>query len=309
MQHFTRLICRSSPRILLCLIFSTAIAFAKPKVDLVLDLDWTCIYPIPESEAATDPSSVIRADRQYFRMADFLIPVLRYLHRTGNYRISFYSGGGEVRNQQAIMEIYRRVNASFTNASPPYAPFKILSRPDLNQIGDPNQMPFAEAYKKDLQKLGSDTKLGWTVLVDDQAEFAMKGQERNMLYLGATYIDVVDYDTWSKTDRSGVVNRRYDPPDQMSWAMERSKLLYVVDLIETAVLNAEKSGREFIEIVAQLQTSARIAETGIQNDIGARFRARSLIQDQWQESSREQTVIADLKAWTATCEALSTARH
>jgi hypothetical protein len=280
-------------------------AFAERRIDLVFDLDWTSIYPIKDNEYSIDPSSVIKADRQYFRVADFLVPVLDFLHREGHYQISFYSGGSTERNETAVTEIYRRINSALKPGETPRRPFKILSRSDLNQVGDPQQLRFSEAYKKDITKLGPEASLDWTLLIDDQAEFATKGQERNLLYIGETYIDVADYDTWSNTNRSKEPNRKYDPPDRLRWAQERTKLLLVLDLIHRASSNASESGKSFVDEMDALRRSKLAGLDTTYELIAARLRSLALLRPELVNSSRERTTLNILKTWNSGCDALS----
>jgi hypothetical protein len=184
-------------------------------LDVVFDLDWTLIYNTTPELAKAEPKDTFKIDGHDYRFADHALEVLDLLRATPGIRLSYFSGGDAARNREVIKEIKRRVPVKF---------YRSLDTHHLHSVSDDTSLRFRERFKKDL---AGKFDLARVVLVDDVREFAFKGQEDLVLWLGETYEDWPRYELRSIDTRPA----QYFAPDFKAWAREREKLVRALGLI------------------------------------------------------------------------------
>ena len=209
-------------------------------VDLVFDLDWTLINPTSPLMAKADPKDILVIEGQFYRISNQAVLLLRKLHQFSFVRVSFFSGGKESRNKEAIQLLYQKVNQNGEH----FHPYLILSKQDLNVVNLDPQLKFADRYKKELSRFFDVSQ---TVLIDDIKEFASKGQEKNLIWLGVTYNDLPAYSLRYLNDSR---EKNYHAPDQKEWARDRNKLQPVQKLITESLAEYKQSqDLSFLQII------------------------------------------------------------
>lgn len=212
------------------LVFLPAMA-AGPSFDVVFDLDWTLFYPAKRPFAQES----IQIGEDYYRMADGVPQVIAALYRDGH-RVSIFSGGDLARNTVLAEYIAKRVQDL---GVPEFAFHKILSLRDLtHRPGSTDQDRFRDRFMKDVSKVNPD--LNRVVIVDDISGFAVRGQEKNMFWLGTTYSFHVSYDS----SLTGL----HDPPNEAEWRRERKKIVSFHKLFKAAL-----SGGSEEDVLGRLQ--------------------------------------------------------
>ncbi|WP_413291178.1 NIF family HAD-type phosphatase [Bdellovibrio sp. HCB337] len=209
-------------------LFVLAPVWAKgPSLDVVFDLDWTLFYP-----SKTSPNSnSLSFGPDYYVMADGAAQVIAALHRDGH-RVSLFSGGEDGRNQALAEYLLEKVKAQGVSD---FAFYKVLSKKDLTpRPGAAPDARFSERYMKDLSKVNED--LSRVVLVDDMDKFAVRGQEKNMYFLGTTYA----YHESFNPQMQGA----YDPPNEAEWLRERRKIMTFYQAFKAA--STQAVGDEFL---------------------------------------------------------------
>lgn len=235
----------------LVILLSTCLAFGQSQrsapLHVVFDLDWTLLNTTTEAMAQADPEGVIEIEGKLYRLPEGTVESLVRLHRAG-LQISIFSGGELSRNNQAATFLKNKVNEYLRSHDlPAYFGFqKVLSLPDLyvNSV-DPKDR-FAERYKKELSRFFDITH---TLLVDDIKEFIVKGQERNMVWLGPTYNDRPRYELDKLEDPA---NKKYSAPTYEEWLRDRKKIVLATDNILKAVELKKKNKMSFPEAYYQV---------------------------------------------------------
>lgn len=205
-------------------------AWANPArlKDLVFDLDWTLFYSwenTKDSQSEVDP--LLKHKNSTYQASKNAVPVLLSLQDKG-YRLSIFSGGDEHRNQQLVEWLQKEAKLRYGKNLKFY---KTLGFRALTERSQASGLKFSQRYGKDLSQINSN--LDQILLIDDIRDFAMKGQESNLLHLEKTYNYIADYDTWSRS-KTSVPNseQSYDPPSYKEWIREQNKIERVLELIE-----------------------------------------------------------------------------
>lgn len=229
----------------------TASTARPPRIDFVLDLDWTLLYQIRDPRQVTDTTRLLRAGGDTYRLADNAAQFIEYLASIPGARVSFFSGGERERN----IEILRQIRLSDGRTA---ADFNVFGKEDLSAV-EPSKRSsgtpgFAERFKKDLRKVLPDIDLERAVLVDDTIRFPAAGQQRNLLSLDPTFDFIENYGAFSgrrgEPPWSGL---KYLPSTRRNWALERRKLERAAGLIEEARIRSAETGRSFTAVLHELQ--------------------------------------------------------
>lgn len=221
-------------RALLSFIFSLLLASAAfaggASYDVVFDIDWTLFYPT-KTLATTDG---VQVGEESYRMADGVLKIISDLHTQGH-RVSLFSGGKKERNAALAQYLLQRLQAQGLRD---FSFYKVLNFENLTpRPGAPAGAKFSERLMKDLSLVNTD--LSRVVLVDDMPKFAVLGQERNVFFLGKTYVFYENFDS--------SLHGEFDPPTKTEWQRERSKIQNFYDLFQSAIHSA--SGVEALDLL------------------------------------------------------------
>lgn len=227
--------------LLVVFLLSTAIPTlaAIPQYDLVFDLDWTLFDPV--SEKLDD--STIQVGAEYYRLADGAAEVISLLHQQGH-RISIFSGGKSPRNLALAQFLQKKIHRLPHSHS--FSFFKILSYTDLTaRPGATEDMKFVQRFMKDLLKISSN--LSHVILAEDNAGFSVKGQEKNLYWLGPTY----NY----SSDFKGPSTALYEAPSWSEWFHNRNRIIQFYTLFQKALRNQSLS-ENLLDKMQNLQKAA-----------------------------------------------------
>lgn len=195
---------------LLFFVFQLTWAASPPPIDIVSDIDWTLVSIV--SEEMADTPNVFKIENEYYRLSDWGEQFFEALAKEPFVRLSFYSGGSKARNEELLKKIkLPQLNKTLYDIA-----YKILNYEDLIKISEDKNLSFSDRFKKDLRLINSD--LSQVVLIDDNAGFAMPGQEKNMIWLGKTYNYYENFQDIKTVDE-------YTPPNLSEWFRDRNKLV------------------------------------------------------------------------------------
>lgn len=232
------------------LLFVAVSAFASSDYfDVVFDIDWTIAYKTDAKQAAKDPTEVFQFENEFYRISPGTIEALRKLHSTPGIRVSFNSGGTPERNEAFLKFVYSKLNSD--PAKPAYAPYMILDKNDLEDMVAKGEAlptdPFAVRFKKSLLKINAD--LSRIILVDDIKNFLFKGQERNLLWTGGTFEDLLTYaESKEKMALAPEKDHKYFPQSEKEYFKERFKIPRLVNLILKAFKQSPENPVELINL-------------------------------------------------------------
>lgn len=197
---------------------------------VVFDLDWTLLNTTTSVMAMADPRGVLEFGGKLYRIPEGSIESLARLYQAG-VQVSLFSGGDVARNDYAARVLKTKVNQYLiANSIPGLFEFRqVLSLPDLLVVSaDPN-VRFAERYKKELSRFFDITR---TLIVDDIKEFVVRGQEKNMVWLGPTYNDRPRFGLEKIEDPA---QKKFSAPSYEEWKRDKLKIVTAVDNILKAM--------------------------------------------------------------------------
>jgi hypothetical protein len=227
----------------LLLVFSSTTARSQintlPNINIVFDLDWTLLNPTNEEMARAFPKNIIRVGKDVYRISDHTIDVLIALHSEPGVLVSFFSGGEDVRNREAIAIIYQMISEKIGHSR--FQPNKILSASDLEVVSDDPNLKFSERKKKNIVKHFNSTH---SVLVEDVRNFILPGQERLLLWLGKTYNDRPIFSMAALEDPKDAA---YSAPDYKEWLRNQNRLLPVREVLLAAIRLTRQNGNDFVD--------------------------------------------------------------
>ena len=188
---------------------------------MVFDLDWTLLNSTTEAMVQADSRDTFTFEGKWYRIAHGTAESIIKLHNQG-IEVSIFSGGTAERNDFAARLIEKQIHELGVTD------FKFQQVLDLSDLlvvsSDPNAK-FSDRYKKELSRFFDITR---TLIVDDMMTFAVKGQEKNMVWLGKTYLDRPRFE-WQKLEASE--GKAYSAPDFSEWSRDYNKIPLAVDNI------------------------------------------------------------------------------
>lgn len=201
------------------LIFLTFSFKLFAQIDIVFDIDWTIVSHIDDANSVKDQSRIYKSLDQYYRLTDGTQEIIEDLLKNKNIRISFYSGGSEIRNLDLLRQIKLSNGQSLLDIS-----YKVLSKKHLLIESSDLNLRFSERYKKDLTLINKD--LGNIILVDDIKHFTPASQKDNVLWLGETFKFQEDFKA---------VNMDRFAETELAWIKDRYKLFSAYDKINNSI--------------------------------------------------------------------------
>lgn len=216
---------------------SPAAEIGQTDINIVFDIDYTIVQP------ATDPldPDVIKIDDELYKVNSWTRDIIESLSRHHNVRIYFFSGGKKERNEKLLKKIKTNSGRSLHEFTQ-----DIFSYDDLHQVAEEGS--FSQRLKKNLIPLGLN--LDRTILIDDNANFAFKGQERNMLWLGKTYHHYEDFNKSFRDLGNTKVLQEYIPTSFQQWFVARNKLKFVYELLDDAIVNEQLGRVDFLDYIS-----------------------------------------------------------
>lgn len=203
-----------------CLSFGQGITNARLQV--VFDVDWTLLNSTTEAMIQADPHGTFTFEGKSYRIVHGVAESIVKLHLQG-FDVSLFSGGSSERNDFAAALIKKQVNELLEKRD-----FKfqlILDLQDLLVVSNDPNARFADKYKKELSRFFDLQK---TLIVDDMMGFTVKGQEKNLVWLGKTYNDRPRFDL---QNIEAPESKSYSAPDLAEWNRDRNKIISAVNEI------------------------------------------------------------------------------
>lgn len=215
----------------LWLMLYPCLSFGQGPLNVVFDLDWTLLNSTTEAMVQAEPAGTFQFEGHWYRIAYGTAQAIKKLHEQG-IEISIFSGGSSARNEFAANLIQLQVNELLENKN---FQFKhVLDLDNLLVVSTDPKARFTEKYKKELSQFFDIER---TLLVDDMTGFSVKGQEKNLVWLGKTYKDRPRFDL---QDRESAESKAYSAPDLSEWQRDRNKIITAVDYILKAIAIAKR---------------------------------------------------------------------
>lgn len=153
----------------------------EKELHVVLDIDWTIVSNFEPEFSDAPIDRLVEADGKKYVIRDGLEELIEYLLEE-NIKVSFFSGGTKVRNEELLSRIYLRDGRSLKDIA-----YRVKNFDDLTVVPNvPETAKFQEKYKKDMHKIHADLKqLAW---FDDATSFYIdESQKRNLVHIGPSF--------------------------------------------------------------------------------------------------------------------------
>ena len=199
-----------------CLSFGQGITNAR--LSVVFDLDWTLLNSTTEAMVQADSAGTFSFEGKWYRIAFGTAEAIKKLHDQG-IEVSIFSGGSSDRNEFAAKIIEKQIQDLGANK---FNFKQILDLQDLLVVSDDPKARFADRYKKELSRYFDVNR---TLIVDDMMGFSVKGQEKNLVWLGKTYNDRPRFDL---QNIEAIDSKSYSAPDYSEWLRDRHKIITAV---------------------------------------------------------------------------------
>lgn len=212
----------------LWLLLYPCLSFGQERLNVVFDLDWTLLNSTTEAMVQAEPQGTFSFEGKLYRIVHGTAEAIKKLHEQG-IEVSLFSGGSSARNDFAAKLIQQQVNELLGRNEFQFK--KILDLEDLLIVStDPNAR-FAEKFKKELSRFFDIER---TLIVDDMIAFSVKGQEKNLVWLGKTYNDRPRFELQNSESAE---SKAYSAPDFSEWQRDHDKITTAVtDILKAKTL-------------------------------------------------------------------------
>ncbi|WP_413578139.1 hypothetical protein ACLVWU_06310 [Bdellovibrio sp. HCB290] len=224
---------------LLLLICAQVGSASAAPIDVVFDIDWTTFYTIDPDNKNQMDNKAITVEHKTYRPTDHLGEVLERLLQYPDVRISFFSGGGQSRNEALLKAFKLPSGRSAFDIS-----YKVLSKDNLIEVSTDQSLGFADRYKKNLAGVLPGAHVDRTILIDDQVKFAVPPWK------------IVDsmghFEFQIKFDHITSGKAEYLPPTSEQWLAEKDKALMWLALIEQALHKSKRFHTPFSQELTKI---------------------------------------------------------
>ena len=182
---------------------------------IVFDIDWSIVSEIkkPTPYIIKNPR-VIKVYETYYFINEGLEEFIEDILSHPEIKVSFYSGGNSIRNNELLSKIKLKNGRSLSQIA-----YKVLSREDLVSVEAVSGAPFAERFKKDLTKISKN--LEQLIMFDDNAKFTIENgedQSRHVFFIGKAF------EYFDKFKDAKNLSGEYIPKNYDEWLLDRKKL-------------------------------------------------------------------------------------
>jgi hypothetical protein len=218
------------------------IAWADGTQHIVFSLEGILVQALPRSAAAKlKPDEVIQTGNYYYRIEPYARDLIEALNKRGDVDISIYSDLKKAYVQQILAAIKLPSGKTLSQVTS-----KVLTGEDMIPVKDAENThtyegDVAHAFRKDLTKVDSNTAN--VVLVDNESDIAVDGQEKSVLNIGPSYYAFESFaDAQAaaaqaeKDDPEKFKNiSRYFPKTEAEWKSEHDKMLKTFAVLDSAL--------------------------------------------------------------------------
>jgi hypothetical protein len=193
-------------------------------IDIVFDLDDTLIRWVrpDEVKSGTLIPAISQGKPYQFRVLDGAPEILESLSRIPGVRISFFSLGERSRNETVLSQMKLPGGRTARDIA-----YRVLSLEDATQVK-------GEAHK-DLRLVNPD--LERVLIVDDQKNAPIPGQERNVLWLGGK-----PEHFYASLNDKPQIGATWKPASPETFVEYRNRLAYARGLIDRVLTESKRSG-------------------------------------------------------------------
>ncbi|OFZ26961.1 MAG: hypothetical protein A2381_20260 [Bdellovibrionales bacterium RIFOXYB1_FULL_37_110] len=241
------------------LVLQTSVVAKEDEIiDIVFDLDWTLVCELEDGSHAH--GNILDISRKKYRIANWAEEMLVLLASRPNVRLSFYSGGDQIRN----LEILKEIILPEKNISVFDLAYKILSKDDMDEVSQEKTLRFSQRYKKNAAKINSN--LNNVIIIDDVSDFTLASQKQNLLWLGPTFNHYDSYELVKKARKLDPTNK-YIPKNQAQWKLNQDRLLVIYGILDEALEKTQKNGTPFVQNVQTIAKKYKLDHTAYNSEI------------------------------------------
>jgi hypothetical protein len=205
--------------IMLTLVLSGAIARAD--YDVVVDIDWTILSPIPVLDRA-GRTDLIFFEGEAYAPAPFMMKTLDMLFSHPDVRVHVFSGGTRARNLAVLAALKFSDGTSLLERIQKRGG-QVWSQSELTPIGTSGGN--IDRYRKRIENLLPKAVAERLILIDDQTKFGDTTMKAIPSY--GVFNDRLSFD-------ASKIGQAYEPVNSVVWKSERNRWLVLAALLEAA---------------------------------------------------------------------------
>ena len=206
---------------------------------LVLDIDWTIVSEIKDPNVKVNPTSrVVEVQGIRYFINEGLEELIENALKFPDVKISFFSGGKKVRNEELLSKIKLSNGKSLKDIST-----HILNAEDLVKNPSASEgAKFAERFKKDLRLVGQN--LAQIIMLDDTPNFVLdtfEKQSDSVFFIGKAF------EYFDKFEDTIGLRGEYVPLNYDSWFLNRKKLYILSEAFKASYFEAQTGACTLLE--------------------------------------------------------------
>ncbi|MBC7714363.1 MAG: hypothetical protein H7177_13545 [Rhizobacter sp.] len=232
-----------------------------PERHVVFDIDWTIVSEIkkPTPEILKNKRLIKVQDKTYYvneGLEEFIAEILSHPEM----KISFYSGGESIRNQELLSKIKLKDGRSLLQIA-----YKIMSKEDLVIMDAPVGARFSERYKKDLTKISKD--MDQLIMFDDTPNFIKNSEQAEHVFFIGKALE--HYETFLETEGT---SGEYVPKNYDEWFLNNKKLVVLNGVFREAYTESVEDGIPFSETMKKREGFLNMADHEWNNQTSIYFK-------------------------------------
>lgn len=202
--------------------FLFAAATARADYDVVIDIDWTILSPIPIADRGSR-TDLIYFESEAYAPAPFVLKAFEQLFSHADVRVHVFSGGTRERNL-AVLRALKFSDGQTLLEKIETRGGHVWSQPDLTVVGTTGGS--TDRYRKRIENLLPSAVGERLILIDDQTKYGDQLLKAIPSY--GVFNDRVAFD-------ASKIGEAYEPVNEEVWRGERGRWVVLTALLEAAI--------------------------------------------------------------------------
>lgn len=207
--------------------FLFAAVTARADYDIVIDIDWTILSPIPIVDRV-GRIDLIYFENEAYAPAPFVLKALEQLLSHSDVRVHVFSGGASERNL-AVLRALKYSDGQTLLEKIENRGGHVWSQADLTVIGTTGGS--TDRYRKRIENLLPNAVAERLILIDDQTKYG--DQMLRAIPCYGVFNDRITFD-------ASKIGEAYEPVSEEVWRGERGRWIVLTALLEAA-MRADRS--------------------------------------------------------------------
>lgn len=219
---------------------------------VVFDIDWTIVSEVKDGKKiGIGKKRMIEVQGLHYYIHEGLEDFIAEILSHPEMRVSFYSGGKALRNNELLSKIKLKNGKTLKDIA-----YKVLSNEDLVDVpGAPETLPFSEKHKKDLSKVTKD--LNSLIMFDDTANFVLETREvqtNHVFFIGKAF------EYFDNFEEARNLSGAYVPKSYEEWLLNQKKLLILNAAFKEAYQESKSEGVSFSEAMKKKEELLKLKD-------------------------------------------------